>query len=255
MLLVLDIGNTNITAGIYGEGGLMHHWRLPTMRELTADSLAVQLQGLLALQGLTLGDLTGTAVSCVVPPLVPAVVAMARNYLSTDPLFVGPATDTGIAIRYTRPHEVGADRIVNAACAFARWGGPTIVVDFGTATTVDAISAAGEYLGGAIAPGIAISVAALFREAAMLPRIELTRPARAIGQDTVSSMQSGIVFGFAAQADGLVRRISAELGGRPKVIATGGLAPLIAPECATIDAVEPFLTLEGLRLIYERNRK
>lgn len=255
LLLVLDIGNTNITAGIYDGRGLLHHWRLPTARELTADALAVQMQGLLALHGIALGDLEGPAVSCVVPALVAPVTEMARRYLGAEPLFVGPDTDTGITIAYRRPQEVGADRIVNAAAAYARWGGPVIVVDFGTATTVDAVSDRGEYLGGAIAPGVAISVAALFRQAALLPRIELAPPARAIGGDTVSSMQSGIVFGFAGQVDALVRRIAAEMGGRPRVIATGGLASLIAPACETLDALEPNLTLDGLRLVYERARK
>lgn len=254
LLLALDVGNTNIVAGVYADARLIRYWRLPTRHDLTADHLAAQLHSLLALQGLSLGAISGMAAACVVPPLVPVLEGLAQQYLRVEPLLVGARTDTGIAIRYSRPHEVGADRIVNAAAAFSRYGGPAVVVDFGTATTVDALTAHGEYLGGAIAPGIGISVAALFREAAMLPRIDLLRPARAIGTDTVSSMQAGIVFGFAAQVDGLVERIIRELGSPAQVIATGGLAHLIASECRTITAVDPLLTLDGLQIIFSRNR-
>lgn len=253
MLLALDVGNTNTVAGLFRGAELLHHWRLPTQREATADGLAVQLLGLLSYHGLSGEDVAGMAVACVVPPLLTAVEQMSRRYFGCTPLIVGPGIETGIDVRYENPREVGADRVVNAVAAYAAYGGPAIVVDFGTATTFDAISAGGEYLGGAIAPGIGISLAALFREAAMLPRIELARPNGAIGRNTVASIQAGAVFGFAGQVDALVRRIRAELGGRAFAVATGGLAPLIAAECETVDAVDPLLTLTGLRLIYERN--
>lgn len=254
MLLALDVGNTNTVAGLFRGPELLHHWRLPTRREATADGLAMQLLDLFNYHRLQAGDVEGVAVACVVPPLLRTVEEMSRRYFARQPLIVGPGVDTGITVRYDNPREVGADRVVNAVAAFAAYGGPAIVVDFGTATTFDAISAGGEYLGGAIAPGIGISLAALFSEAAMLPRIELARPERAIGTNTVASIQSGTVFGFAGQVDALVRRIQAELGGRAFVVATGGLAPLIAAECATVDAVDPFLTLTGLRLVFERQR-
>ncbi len=253
MLLALDVGNTNTVAGLFRGAELLYHWRLPTQREATADGLAVQLLGLLSYHGLSGEDVAGMAVACVVPPLLTAVEQMSRRYFGCTPLIVGPGIETGIDVRYENPREVGADRVVNAVAAYAAYGGPAIVVDFGTATTFDAISAGGEYLGGAIAPGIGISLAALFREAAMLPRIELARPNGAIGRNTVASIQAGAVFGFAGQVDALVRRIRAELGGHAFAVATGGLAPLIAAECETVDAVDPLLTLTGLRLIYERN--
>lgn len=254
MLLALDIGNTNTVAGLFRGPALLHHWRLPTQREATADGLAMQLLDLFAYHGLAGREVGAVAVACVVPPLLMAVDEMSRRYFGRPPLVVGPGVDTGIAVRYENPREVGADRVVNAAAAYAAYGGPAIVIDFGTATTFDAISAEGEYLGGAIAPGIGISLAALFREAAMLPRIELARPDRAIGRNTVDSIRSGTVFGFAGQVDALVGRIRAELGGRAFAVATGGLAALIAAECETVDAIDPLLTLTGLRLIHQRNR-
>lgn len=216
--------------------------------------MALQILTLFSHHGLRRDEVEGIAVSCVVPPLGPAVEELGNRYFGRQPLFVTFRTPTGITVKNDNPAEVGADRIVNAAAAYHQYGGPVIVVDFGTATTVDAVSAAGEYLGGAIAPGVGISISALFREAAMLPRVELARPAAAIGRNTVAGMQSGFVFGFAGQVDGLVRRIRQELGGG-HVVATGGLAHLIAPECETVNEVDQLLTLTGLRLIFERNSR
>lgn len=252
LLLAIDIGNTNTVVGVFRQAGLLHSWRLATDRETTGDQLALQILTLFSHHGLRRDEVEGIAVSCVVPPLGPAVEELGNRYFGRLPLFVTFRTPTGITVKNDNPAEVGADRIVNAAAAYHRYGGPVIVVDFGTATTVDAVSAAGEYLGGAIAPGVGISISALFREAAMLPRIELARPAAAIGRNTVAGMQSGFVFGFAGQVDGLVRRIRHELGGG-HVVATGGLAHLIAPECETVNEVDQLLTLTGLRLIFERN--
>lgn len=253
LLLVIDIGNTNTGIGVFREGEMLYSWRLATDPEATGDQLALQLLSLFSHHGLERREVGGIAVSCVVPPLGPPVEEMGKAYFGRPPLFVTHRTPAGITVKYDNPAEVGPDRIVNAAAAFHRHGGPVVVVDFGTATTVDAVSAAGEYLGGAIAPGVGISVSALFREAAMLPRVELARPAAAIGRNTVASMQAGFVFGFAGQVDGLVRRVQKDLGGG-HVVATGGLAHLIAPECETVDEVDRLLTLTGLQLIFARNQ-
>lgn len=263
MLLVIDIGNTNIVAGVYriapdrpDSDELLYHWRLSTDARRTADEYGLLFKGLFDYDGLPFAGVRAVAVSSVVPNLTPALEWMAEKYLKVKPLIVGPGIKTGLNILYEDPKEVGADRIVNAVAAVSRYGpGPLIVVDFGTATTFDAISADGAYLGGAIAPGIGISTEALFEHAARLSRIELARPRTVIGRTTVTSMQSGIIFGFAGQVDELVRRIKRELGGRAKVVATGGFAPLIAKETSTIDVTDPFLTLEGLRLIYLKNRE
>jgi len=253
LLLALDVGNTNITLGLYSQADLLDHWRVSTRREATADELGAQLLGLLGVGGYGRRDVSGVVVSSVVPPLVTQVTDMCRRYFSADPLVVGPGTKTGVPILYDSPRDVGADRIVNAVAAIERYGCPAVVVDFGTATTFDAISERGEYLGGAIAPGIGTSTEALFRRAAKLPRVDLVRPTDAIGKNTVHSMQSGIVFGFAGQVDSIVRRFALELGALKAVIATGGLAPLIAPECDVVTVVDTLLTLEGLRLIHDRN--
>lgn len=255
LLLAIDVGNTNIVAGLYRHRTLINHWRLPTRRDATADELGLQLYGLFGLAGISPGDVTGVAISSVVPPLGPVLEETARRYFACQPLVVGPGIRTGIDIRYEDPREVGADRIANAVAAYARWGGPCIVVDFGTATTFDAISAEGVYLGGAIAPGIGISAEALVEKAARLHPVELVRPKSIIGRNTVSSMQAGIIYGFVGQVDGICRRMREELGGQAHVVATGGLASLVAPDSATIEFVEPMLTLEGLRLIYERNHE
>ncbi|HHY95286.1 MAG TPA: type III pantothenate kinase [Firmicutes bacterium] len=253
MLLAVDVGNTNIVWGVYRGKELSFHWRTTTGRQTTADEFGMLLHQLCAYHGLGLAALHAVVMASVVPPLTPALEEMCRRYLGVEALVVGPGVKTGMDIRYDNPREVGADRIVNAVAAYELYGGPAIVVDFGTATTFDVISSQGEYLGGAIAPGIGISTEALFERAARLPRIELVKPRSAIGKNTVASMQAGIVFGFAGQVDELVRRIKKELGEEARVIATGGMAELLAGEARTIEKVDPLLTLEGLRLIYERN--
>ena len=254
MLLVFDIGNTNIVLGVYDNETLTHHWRISTDKQKTGDEYGILLHNLFAYRGLSLADISDIVISSVVPPLVVPLVRMCKRYFEVEPLVVGPGVKTGVSIKYENPREVGADRIVNAIAAYDRYGGPVIVVDFGTATTFCVINQNGDYLGGAIAPGIGISTEALFQRAAKLPRIELVKPKNVICRNTVSSMQSGIIYGFVGQVDGIVKRIKEELGTDAKVVATGGLANLIAEESRTIDTVDTFLTLDGLRLIYELNR-
>lgn len=256
MIFVIDVGNTNIVLGVYQQETLLHYWRLSTNRQATADEYGVMIHNLFALAGLSVKDIEGVIMSSVVPPIMHTLEQLCETYLYKTPIVVGPGVKTGLNIRYENPREVGADRIVNAVGAIEQYGGqdPLVVVDFGTATTFDVIDMKGNYLGGSIVPGIGISTEALYQHAAKLPRIELTKPKSVIGRNTVQSMQAGIIFGYAGQVDGIIDRIRAELGAHPKVIATGGLAELIASESRTIDTVNPLLTLEGLRLIYNRNK-
>lgn len=253
MLLAIDVGNTNIVIGIYDGEKLAHSWRASTRREKTADEFGILLKELFDFEGLTFNQVTAIVLASVVPPLDSAFRLVGEKYFGLQPLVVGHHIDLGIRILFDSPEQVGADRIVNAIAAFHRYGGPVIVVDFGTATTFDAISKDGDYLGGAIAPGIGISTEALFRYAAKLPRIDLVRPDKAIGRNTVAGMQSGIVFGYAGQVDAMVHRFRLELGQEARVVATGGLAELIAPESSSVQFVDPLLTLEGLRLVWKRN--
>ncbi len=254
MLLAIDIGNTNIVLGLYRGEELLSRWRIATDHRRMSDEYAMLLINLFAHAGHQPERVTGIAMASVVPPLTRTFEALCRDYFGQEPLVVDVGVKTGVRIRYDNPREVGADRVVNAAAAYRLYGGPACVVDFGTATTFDAISREGDYLGGAIAPGIVISAEALFRYAAKLPRVDLVRPPRVIGTNTVHSMQSGLIFGYVGLVEGMVARFRRELGEDMRVIATGGLAEVIASETKVIQVVNPWLTLEGLRMIYEMNR-
>jgi type III pantothenate kinase len=254
MLLVVDVGNTNITVGLYRGEELVTHWRVATVHERMPDEYALQLLGLLEHAGYRTEDVAGIAIASVVPPLTGVFVSLSRDYFHQEALVVDAGVKTGVRVRYDNPREVGADRVVDAAAVHKYYGGPACIVDFGTGTTFDAISAEGDYLGGAIAPGIGIAAEALFMRAAKLPRIDLVRPPNVIGTNTVHSMQSGLLFGYVCLVEGMVARFRAELGRDMKVIGTGGLVELIAQETRVIEIIDPWLTLKGLRLIYELNR-
>lgn len=254
MLLVVDVGNTQTHFGTYEGDDLLEHWRFATVRTSTADEIGAALRALLELRGIGLADINGSIISSTVPQLEPEWIEMGRRYLGHDTIVVGPGLRTAMPIRIDTPRELGADRLVNAVAAFDRVGGPVISVDFGTAVTYDVVSARGEYLGGVIAPGVAISLDALTTHGARLPKIDLLAPRHVIGKSTVESIRSGMIFGYAAQVDGIVKRIVAELGEEAEVLATGGFAAHIAPYTTVIDEIVDDLTLKGLKLLYERNR-
>ncbi|MGB2757604.1 MAG: type III pantothenate kinase [Acidimicrobiia bacterium] len=253
MLLAIDVGNTQTVIGLFTDGDLLDHWRIATVAERTSDELALAMEQLLAVSGHEDVEVTGIAVCSGVPRVTAELRSMAARYFDIVPLVIEPGVKTGMPILYENPKEVGPDRIANAVGAFDRYGGPAIVVDFGTANTIDAVSATGEYLGGAIFPGIEVSLDALFGRAAGLRRVELVAPKNVIGKTTAEAIQSGAVYGFSGQVDALVTKFIAELG-PSTVVATGGLAELIAPHSSTIQHVDPWITLHGLQLIFERNR-
>ena len=253
MLLAIDVGNTNTVLGVYEGTRLAHHFRVESARTRTSDEYGILFSQLFAASGLDPTKIHACLCASVVPPLSETMVSAVRDYFGVEAMQVGPGFKTGMPVLVDNPREVGADRIVNAVAAFERVKGGVIVVDFGTATTADCVSPKGEYLGGVIAPGIVISADALFRAAAKLPRVELVKPKHALGKNSVNSIQSGIIFGYTGLVDGLVERLEAELGFPCTVIATGGLAPVVAAESRTIDATDEFLTLDGLRILYERN--
>jgi type III pantothenate kinase len=254
MLLAIDIGNTNITLGLYRDDKIDAAWRLATDHERMPDEYGLLLLGLLEHAGRSPADISGVIAASVVPPLTGTWVQACEQYLGRGPLVVDAGVKTGVRIRYEDPKAVGADRVVDAAAAHRLYGGPACVVDFGTGTTFDAISAEGDYLGGAIAPGIGIAAEALFQRAAKLPRVDLARPPTAIGRNTVHALQSGLVFGYVGLVEGMVTRFRGELGPEMKVIGTGGLVEIIARETEVIQVVAPWLTLDGLRIVWELNQ-
>ena len=255
MLLAIDLGNTTIAFGLYEGQKPGPRWRIRTIHEKMPDEYGILVDQLFRYRGYRLDQVTGVAIASVVPPLTPIFGQVCRDYFGQTPLVVDAGVRTGVSIRTDNPREVGADRVVDAAAVRALYGVPACVVDFGTATTFDAVSSEGDYLGGAIAPGIGIAAQALFERTAKLPRVELTRPPSVIGRNTPHSIQSGLLFGYVGLVEGMVARFRVELGPEMKVVATGGLAPIIAAETTVLDAVDPWLTLEGLRIVWELNRE
>ena len=254
MLLVIDVGNKTLVLGVFKGKTLLDHWRVSTNRLGTTDEYGVLIRNLFYLNGVNAKEIDAIIISSVVPPVMPTLERMCQRYFGLVPLVIGPGVKTGMDIKYDNPREVGADRIVNAVAAYELYGGPVIIIDFGTATTFCGVDKKGNYLGGAICPGIGISTEALVQRTAKLPRIEIRRTERVICRNTVESMQAGVFYGFVGQVEGLVARMRKELGAHAKVVATGGLAVVIGPSTKSIDVVEPMLTLEGLRIIYERNQ-
>jgi len=254
VLLCVDIGNTNVTLGVYDGEQLIAHWRVSTDHQKMPDEYGMTLLAVMAHRGLSPQQIDGVALASVVPPVTDTLREAIQEYLPVAPLIVDTGVRTGVSVRYDPPRDVGADRIVNAAAAYRIYGGPACIVDFGTATTFDALSADGDYLGGAIAPGISIAADALFQRTAKLPRVELARPPAAIGRNTVHSMQSGLLFGYVSMVEGMVARFRRELGRGMKVVATGGLAEVLARETPVLEILAPWLTLDGLRMVYDMNR-
>lgn len=254
MLLVIDVGNTNAVLGLYREDDLLHHWRVTTDKSRTVDEYAILIHDLFRLRETHFTDIKDVIISCVVPPMLAMLEELCERYFKLTPYVVGPGIKTGMPILYDNPREVGADRIVNAVAAYEKYQRSLIIVDFGTATTFDLISDKGEYLGGAIAPGLGVSAEALFARASKLPRVEIAKPPQVVARNTVNSMQSGIFYGYVGMVDGLVKRMKSESKDQPLVVATGGFASLLSEPSETIEHVDDSLTLEGLRIIYARNR-
>jgi len=254
MLLVIDIGNTNTVIGLFDDNKLIVHWRLASQRHRTADEYGIMIKEFFLLNNIDAKRVTDVIISCVVPPLLPVLEEMSNSYFKVSPLIVGPDTKTGLSILYDNPKDVGADRIANAVAGYEKFGGPLIIVDFGTAITFDVVSKKGEYLGGLIFPGISISMEALFNKAAKLPRVELISPTALIGKSTAESIQAGAVYGYAGLVDNVVKKIQKETGKGTKVISTGGQADLIANHSSLIEENCPLLTLDGLKIIYDKNK-
>ena len=254
MLLAIDVGNSNNVIGLFSGEKLLTHWRIRTEWNRTADEYWVLIKEFILLNNVETETIDDIIIACVVPPLVPILQGMAKKYFLCEPLIVGPGVKTGISILYRNPSEVGADRIVNSVAAFEKYGGPLIIVDFGTATTFDVVSSKGEYLGGCIFPGVQISLEALFKNTAKLPRVDMTLPEKVIGKSTVESLRSGAVYGFSGMVESIVRQIKDELDQNARVIATGGVLDWITNKTSVIDTLDPFLTLDGLRIIYEKNQ-